>query len=1399
MFLLFSTCLSAQTQPGRELLYVHTDRTLYAPGETVWLRAYLTDGLRDLATPQSDVVHLDLLDATGSRVDSFMLYRGVAGHDGYLPLKTDIPGGRYTLRARTNWLGNYGPAAFYQKYLYVQKLRTPDLLTDLEIKGEGFWPGQRVPLNFTLRDRKGRPAEDATVRLALRVAGREVAHLSFFTNAAGQADTPLVLALPKDLNTTDVIITARATHEGASETTLRQVNVALNNIRLAFFPEGGYRVATGPQRIAFRATNAYGKPADVTGYLRPVGQGKPIFRFNAVHNGYGHIDLPAGAPAELEAILIAPSESATPIAFPVPRHDAFAARLILTDRRLSVFTDLMGEDFLWLRLQTEDSTFLEQKLTGALTLDVSDWPAGVYRATLLDADLIARWERLFFLRPKTTARISDVQSPSLTTPSSRVAFRLTDADNKPLRGRFSAAVVPAAPYAKQNDKQPNIVAQLLLQSQLRGKLHEPNDYFDPEQPEAAAALDDVVLCHGWRGLSWEPGRSFAYPHEQTGINARVKKGGSVIRRKVFYQGRQLLADSTGHFVKRVPVFQREELKTKPKFRGAIELMLLLPLSKRYVPQAKTGRTAKVLSIEEKTELSFVEPEKDSEKSVTAALAKSVDGIVAGVTYDEIGTTGQLEEIVVMGYSTARKSDLAGSVVAVWNESSDDYSIHRQVYRGYYQRRPPALLHQVVPLHRYRLQRKRTFAQPYRSGSSSEVRKTPVPLLGWSPDLEPDDDGKTSLDCQPPRLTTAYRIIMEGITADGTPVHAEAPFGTLVPAEFTAVLPDHATVGDTLLLRGLLRNNTGVKMSFNIQSSVSAEFRSISPEWEKVEVAANDRLAITRRVIVVRQGQGDISWRVRNTAGVLVGYETAAVTTYETAFRRVVTFGGVDRRELTTTFDAPARTGPATTQLRMYRGVEEEVARTMAGMVREPHGCFEQVTSTSYPNAILVRLMRKYPTEANVRAMKDYRRFLASGYRQLANYEVGGGGFSLWGRPPARPDLTAYGLQQFHDLREVYDGVNDKMIGRARAFLAREFRATDFIPTANRAYQLLSLVKWREDSLTAELARHKAAAASANEYPFYQTLVAHALLAAGDVGGAGTLVQGMVDEMLAGAPDQKTETLSISYSSRASGEIELLAWYLQVYVATQGYDHRAVALASRMVALKAKSYYLSTQVKVAYLKALAATARAGEPPVPGTMIVEINGRVVDSVAYGAEEALTLDGLLDGELRRTGNQLTLRFTGPGPYPRVDWRADWPRSVPENAAVAPLRLTGAPPPGPHAPGDVIRWPVRLENQTAEAVYTPMVQLGLPGNVSLLAKDLDPLLERGLISKYELVGGYLYLYLDELAAGETRDLPLDLTVELAGHFAAPPSVIYPYYRPAQRFWRAGPVVRGAWPVMSR
>ena len=98
----------------------------------------------------------------------------------------------------------------------------------------------------------------------------------------------------------------------------------------------------------------------------------------------------------------------------------------------------------------------------------------------------------------------------------------------------------------------------------------------------------------------------------------------------------------------------------------------------------------------------------------------------------------------------------------------------------------------------------------------------------------------------------------------------------------------------------------------------------------------------------------------------------------------------------------------------------------------PYGCFEQTSSTTYPNVLALDYLRqtgKSVPEVEAKA----RQYIHLGYQRLVSFEVPGGGFDWFGRPPANRILTAYGLMEFEDMARVHD-VDPQLIERTRAWL-----------------------------------------------------------------------------------------------------------------------------------------------------------------------------------------------------------------------------------------------------------------------------------------------------------------------------------------------------------------------------
>lgn len=97
---------AAFAQPYPEKVYVHLDRTFFAAGETIWLKAYVEDELPDEYA--SLFLYVELLEqGKKEAVLRAKIRRGEEGFAGHLDLPEELPGGHYLLRAYTRWQLNW--------------------------------------------------------------------------------------------------------------------------------------------------------------------------------------------------------------------------------------------------------------------------------------------------------------------------------------------------------------------------------------------------------------------------------------------------------------------------------------------------------------------------------------------------------------------------------------------------------------------------------------------------------------------------------------------------------------------------------------------------------------------------------------------------------------------------------------------------------------------------------------------------------------------------------------------------------------------------------------------------------------------------------------------------------------------------------------------------------------------------------------------------------------------------------------------------------------------------------------------------------------------------------------------------------------------------------------------
>ena len=99
-------------------------------------------------------------------------------------------------------------------------------------------------------------------------------------------------------------------------------------------------------------------------------------------------------------------------------------------------------------------------------------------------------------------RISISANKASFSPKERITLRLqtTDASSQPVKANLSVAVVDAGIVPESKG---NIVSYIHLQSEIRGTIEKPEQYFDPKNPERSKQLDLLLMTQGWRDFVWK--------------------------------------------------------------------------------------------------------------------------------------------------------------------------------------------------------------------------------------------------------------------------------------------------------------------------------------------------------------------------------------------------------------------------------------------------------------------------------------------------------------------------------------------------------------------------------------------------------------------------------------------------------------------------------------------------------------------------------------------------------------------------------------------------------------------------------------------------------------------------------------------------------------------------------
>ncbi len=435
-------------------------------------------------------------------------------------------------------------------------------------------------------------------------------------------------------------------------------------------------------------------------------------------------------------------------------------------------------------------------------------------------------------------------------------------------------------------------------------------------------------------------------------------------------------------------------------------------------------------------------------------------------------------------------------------------------------------------------------------------------------------------------------------------------------------------------------------------------------------------------------------------------------------------------------------------------------------------------------------------------------YINLGYQRLVVFEVDGGGFSLYGDPPAILFLSAYGLMEISDMARVYP-VDEAMIERTARWLVSQQAAdgswsSEDYRVAGQQLATTAYVTWAlaESDVADEAAVAKGITYLKEHYPEVKTgyvlaLVANALVAwdpndsftkkvLDDLAG-----QAIEDD---GAAYWESGVESFMGAKSEMGRIETTA--MAAYALLKGDAHPDVANKALTYLVRNKDSFgtwQTTQATILSLKALIESAKAGEPTENVTVRVSLNGEQADPIQITPEnfdvvqlvtftdKAVKGDNTVRIEVEGKGNlmyQVTARYYVP--WELVPPAEKEPMTIDVRYDRTDLQVD-----------DTVRVDVTARLNLEGTAKMVVLDLGIPPGFEVQAEDLSARVQQDLqkgedypgatVKRFDLTGRQIIVYLANLSYGEPISFHYSLRAKYPLRVKTPASTAYDYYNPEQ------------------
>ncbi|MBB2149675.1 carboxypeptidase-like regulatory domain-containing protein [Pedobacter gandavensis] len=492
-----------------EKVYLHFDKPYYSVADTIWFKAYLTME-QNIPSQLSKIVYVDVINERDSLVETIKIPTVNSVAAGNIPL---TPGtykqGNYSIKAYTVWMLNFGDQYFFKKSIPIGEAIDKQLITHFNYTNTQTDKNQTINAVIQFKN------ADNVVLANKVVNWKVVSNYETVSKGKGTTDQSGILKIKIEARKNELITNGELITElSLTEKEILTSNFSLRPVKsdndLQFFPEGGELVNGLAVRISFKAINAKGLGAALTGTITD-NTGNTLSNFSSNALGMGSFYLNTEADKSYKANVTYKDGSSKSYELPKASPSGIITQITNTDP-LSFNLKILANDAYF--AQNKGKTFFIIGTQGGMVyyaaktrlatqvnsakIPKDKFPAGIVQVTLLSETGEPINERLAFNYPSQEILSLKTDLPTYK-PRQKVKLSvLPKTPTVPVEGSYSISVTDETKVSVDEDTETTILSSLLLTSDLRGYVEKPNYYFHKTDEKKLADLDLLLLTQGFR-------------------------------------------------------------------------------------------------------------------------------------------------------------------------------------------------------------------------------------------------------------------------------------------------------------------------------------------------------------------------------------------------------------------------------------------------------------------------------------------------------------------------------------------------------------------------------------------------------------------------------------------------------------------------------------------------------------------------------------------------------------------------------------------------------------------------------------------------------------------------------------------------------------------------------------